>query len=75
MGTSLGRGAYLALEAVVAMDVVLADGRCLYVSSGEHPEIFRGFRGAADSFGIVARFYLCMVPAPDSVTVSRMILR
>ncbi|KUI60846.1 putative FAD-linked oxidoreductase YgaK [Cytospora mali] len=59
----------LALDTIVGLDVVLADGKCLHVTATEHPELFYAFRGAADSFGIITRFYLKTVPAPDRVTL------
>lgn len=59
----------LALDTIVGLDVVLADGRRLHITATEYPELFYVFRGAADSFGIITRFYLRTVPAPDKVTL------
>ncbi|ROV93855.1 hypothetical protein VMCG_08780 [Cytospora schulzeri] len=59
----------LALDTIVELDVVVADGRCLHVTATEHPELFYAFRGAADSFGVITRFYLRTVPAPGQVTL------
>ena len=61
----------LALDTIIGLDVMLADNRCLHVTSKEHPDLFYAFRGAADSFGIITRFYLRTVPAPDKVTLFR----
>ncbi|KAH7411791.1 hypothetical protein DE146DRAFT_254643 [Phaeosphaeria sp. MPI-PUGE-AT-0046c] len=57
----------LAMDQVVAVDVVLADGTLVKASSTAYPDIFWAIRGAADSFGIVTTFYLQTRPAPASV--------
>src|SRR4051794_2723220 len=50
------------------MDVVLADGSNIHVTSTNYPDIYYALRGAADSFGIVTTFYLQTQPAPSQVT-------
>lgn len=57
----------LALDSVVGLDVILADGSQLHVSSSQYSDVFFAIRGAADSFGIVTRFYLQTRPAPSSI--------
>jgi FAD/FMN-containing dehydrogenase len=57
----------LALDSIVALDVVLANGSYITASEKEHPDIFYAMRGAADSFGIITYFYLQTHPAPSSV--------
>ena len=57
----------LALDTIVAMDVVLANGSNVHTTSSQYTDIFYAMRGAADSFGIVTYFYLKTVPAPSSV--------
>ncbi|USP82220.1 Glucooligosaccharide oxidase [Curvularia clavata] len=57
----------LALDTILAMDVVLADGRYIHVSSTRYPDIYYALRGAADSFGIITTFYLRTQPAPSEV--------
>lgn len=57
----------LAMDQVVAVDVVLADGSLVKASSTTSPDIFWAVRGAADSFGIVTTFYLQTRPAPSSI--------
>ncbi|KAF2734001.1 FAD-binding domain-containing protein [Polyplosphaeria fusca] len=57
----------IALDTIVAVDVVLADGSLKHASQTENSEIFWALRGAADSFGIVLNFYLQTEPAPDSL--------
>ncbi|KAF1917933.1 hypothetical protein BDU57DRAFT_181609 [Ampelomyces quisqualis] len=58
----------LAMDQVVAADIVLANGTMIKASSTAYPDIFWAIRGAADSFGIVTTFYLQTRPAPSSVT-------
>jgi hypothetical protein len=55
------------MDQIIAMDVVLANGTLVKTTSTDHPEIFWAMRGAADSFGIVTKFYLQTHPAPPSV--------
>jgi hypothetical protein len=57
----------LALDSIVALDVVLANGTQIHATTDSHPEIFWALRGAADSFGIIVTFYLQTQPAPSSV--------
>ncbi|KAF2865573.1 hypothetical protein BDV95DRAFT_506587 [Massariosphaeria phaeospora] len=58
----------LALDHIVAVDVVLADGSLKHASQTENSELYWALRGAADSFGIITTFYLQTNPAPASVT-------
>lgn len=59
----------LAMDSICGLDVVLADGRLLHVTENDHPELFYAFRGAADSFGVILRFHLSTVPAPEDVVL------
>jgi hypothetical protein len=58
----------IALDHIVAVDVVLADGSLVKASQTENSEIFWALRGAAESFGIIINFYLRTQAAPESVT-------
>jgi hypothetical protein len=58
----------LAMDQIVAADVVLANGTLIKTTASAYPDIFWAIRGAADSFGIVTTFYLQTRPAPSSVT-------
>ncbi|KAF2656453.1 carbohydrate-binding module family 18 [Lophiostoma macrostomum CBS 122681] len=58
----------LALDTIVAADVVLANGTLVKASSTAYPDIFWAVRGAAESFGVVTNFYMQTKPAPTSVT-------
>ncbi|GAP91556.1 putative glucooligosaccharide oxidase [Rosellinia necatrix] len=57
----------LATDQVVALDVVMADGRVVRASGSENRDLFVAMRGAADSFGIAVNFYLRTQPAPKSI--------
>ncbi|KAI9853077.1 MAG: hypothetical protein M1838_001578 [Thelocarpon superellum] len=57
----------LALDSIVGLDVVLANGTQVYASDESYPDIFYVMRGAAESFGIVTTFHLQTQAAPDSV--------
>lgn len=59
----------LAVDSICGLDVVLADGTLLHVTENDHPELFYAFRGAADSFGVILRFHLRTVPAPEKVVL------
>ncbi|KAF2640522.1 FAD-binding domain-containing protein [Massarina eburnea CBS 473.64] len=58
----------LALDHIVALDVVKADGTLVKADSTTNSDLFWALRGAADSFGIITNFYLNTHPAPESVT-------
>lgn len=56
---------------VLAIDLVLADGREVTVSSEEYPDLFWAARGAGPGFFAVAtRFHLALRPLPRALTLS-----
>ncbi|KUJ21674.1 glucooligosaccharide oxidase-like protein [Mollisia scopiformis] len=57
----------LALDHVVGLDVVLADGTSVYTNATTNPDLFWAMRGAGDSFGIATNFYMQTEAAPESV--------
>ncbi|KAI1274993.1 hypothetical protein F5Y07DRAFT_189314 [Xylaria sp. FL0933] len=57
----------LAMDQIVSLDVVMADGRVVHASEGENEDIFAAMRGAADSFGIVVNFYLRTQEMPKTI--------
>ncbi|KAJ2904893.1 carbohydrate-binding module family 18 [Zalerion maritima] len=57
----------LAMDAVVGLDVVLANGTSAHCSSSENSQLFWGMRGAAESFGVATRFYMQTREAPPAV--------
>ncbi|KAF3016094.1 hypothetical protein E8E14_000561 [Neopestalotiopsis sp. 37M] len=62
----------LGLDQIIGMDVVLGNGSIQYGSQDKNTELFYAMRGAADSFGIAARFYLETQPAPTAVVNFRL---
>ncbi|KAI3319860.1 Glucooligosaccharide oxidase [Xylariaceae sp. AK1471] len=67
-GYSLASRAWgLSMDQIVALDVVMADGKVVRASASENKDLFYAMRGAADSFGIAVNFYLRTQPAPKTV--------
>lgn len=63
MGPALGGGfGYhmgfygLALDQIISLDVVLADGSTTEVSATSKPDLYWGMRGAGHNFGVVTQF-------------------
>ncbi|KHN99755.1 FAD-binding, type 2 [Metarhizium album ARSEF 1941] len=56
-----------ALDHVLAVEVVTADGRVLTASERENSDLFWAVRGAGASFGVVTRFTVRTQPAPGNV--------
>ncbi|KAI1763681.1 putative glucooligosaccharide oxidase [Hypoxylon sp. FL1150] len=57
----------LAMDRIRGMGVITADGRDVWASETENPELYYAMRGAGDSFGIVHQFHLKPKAAPESV--------
>ena len=55
----------LALDQVVAADMVIADGTVVHASAHEHPELFWAIRGGGGNFGIVTAFEFAAHPTTD----------
>ena len=55
----------LALDQVVAAEMVIADGTVVHVSAHEHPELFWAIRGGGGNFGIVTAFEFAAHPTTD----------
>ncbi len=59
---------------VLAVDLVLADGREITASAEAYPDLFWAARGAGPGFFAVAtRFHLALRPLPRAVTLSRFV--
>ncbi len=52
----LSRKFGLAIDNLLAVDIVLADGSRVHASKDEHPDLFWAVRGGGGNFGIVTRF-------------------
>ncbi|KAK5651325.1 hypothetical protein OQA88_12558 [Cercophora sp. LCS_1] len=59
----------LALDAVVGVTVVLADGSVVEASGKENADLFWAIRGAGSNFGIVAEWRLQTFEAPETLTI------
>ena len=54
----------LASDKLLAVDMVLADGRFVTVSAEEYEELFWAIRGGGGNFGIVTPFLFQLRPLP-----------
>ncbi|THU86324.1 glucooligosaccharide oxidase [Dendrothele bispora CBS 962.96] len=59
----------LALDAVIAIDAVLADGKIVKATESIHPDLFWAMRGAAPSFAIITSFEFKTFPVPPHAVV------
>lgn len=57
----------LALDQIVGLDVVLANGTYVHTTSTAYPDLYWALRGAADSIGVIVNFYLQTQVAPTSI--------
>jgi FAD/FMN-containing dehydrogenase len=57
----------LALDNLLSVDVVTADGQLTKASESENPDLFWGIRGGAGNLGIVTRFELKLHPVPGQI--------
>ena len=62
-----------AVESLLAVEVVTADGRILTASETEHPELFWATRGGGGNFGVVTRFELRLHPVGPTVVAGMLV--
>ena len=52
----VGRRFGLALDNVLGVDIITADGKLLHANADENPELYWGVRGGGGNFGVVTNF-------------------
>jgi FAD/FMN-containing dehydrogenase len=63
----VGRRFGLALDNVVSLDVVTADGKLRHASADENPDLYWALRGGGGNFGIVTEFEFALHPMERQV--------
>ncbi len=58
----LARKYGLAIDALVSVEVVTADGRIVVASESEHSDLFWAVRGGGGNFGVITRFQFRLYP-------------
>ena len=55
----------MTIDALVAVDIVTADGRQVTASEDSHPDLFWAIRGGGGNFGVVTRFQFRLYPVGE----------
>jgi FAD/FMN-containing dehydrogenase len=67
LGWLMGRHG-LALDNLLSVDIVTADGAALKASAEDHPDLFWAVRGGGGNFGVVASFEYRLHPIGPTIT-------
>eukprot|EP00747_Dinoflagellata_sp_TGD_P198875 gnl/TRDRNA2_/TRDRNA2_71995_c0_seq1.p1 gnl/TRDRNA2_/TRDRNA2_71995_c0~~gnl/TRDRNA2_/TRDRNA2_71995_c0_seq1.p1 ORF type:complete len:440 (-),score=53.66 gnl/TRDRNA2_/TRDRNA2_71995_c0_seq1:247-1422(-) len=62
----------LSVDALISLEVVLADGSRVIASEKENPDLFWALRGGCGNFGIVVLFHFQLYPMPSRSTFATM---
>ncbi|MGF6820035.1 FAD/FMN-containing dehydrogenase [Paraburkholderia atlantica] len=65
----LGRKYGLTCDNLVAVEMVMADGKKLLATDSKHPDLFWAVRGGGGNFGIATAFYLRLHPLDPELLV------
>lgn len=69
----LARRYGLAVDNVVAVDVVSADGQVRHADKDENPDLYWGVRGGGGNFGVVTSFEFALHPFSGTVTAGEVV--
>ena len=58
----------MAVDNLVAADIVIANGERLHIDSDNHPDLFWAIRGGGGNFGVVTNFEFALHPVGPTVT-------
>ena len=58
----------MAVDNLVAADIVIASGERLHIDSDNHPDLFWAIRGGGGNFGVVTNFEFALHPVGPTVT-------
>jgi FAD/FMN-containing dehydrogenase len=63
----------MAIDNLVSVDVVTADGQLRHASAKENPDLFWGVRGGSGNFGVVTNFEFQLHPMQPQVVAGKLI--
>jgi len=63
----------MAIDNLVSVDVVTADGKVVHASASENPDLFWGVRGGGGNFGVVTNFEFQLHPMQREVIAGKVV--